>query len=634
MDPLQKRDVFHDGVWCIADMGTTAYVAAKKQSQAAVAWADQALYGHNTVYFCAVVVVVFIAKRLVYFLVDNAARTTKTTAGRPAETCYCKLAALNRWVCYRRLPTMLCSLFQLPSSLGNFLLIAGGSLYVLCYTFIPKFWYRECRGFGSPPLAVRAGMQATALVPFLFILSGKTNLISQLTDISYEKLNVYHRWVSVICCLLGWTHTIPFYVQAVREGGRARLAWFQSHEDLFRNGIPPLVFLTILTVFSHSYIRAAWYELWLQVHWICALGFYISLFYHCYPEMNSWKYMIATAVFWVAQLGWRAVNKALLRPNRDFLRPNKCRMRRFTSNGPEEHYFEVVIENSNDFSWVPGQHVFLRIPGLRFLESHPFSIISHFEPRQDTDIRLVVKACGWGGLTDHIYQKLPDSGFSDSTVFIDGPYGGCSRRVDAFHGVFLLASGTGVSAVLPFLEESCRQLKNPDALTSAVNFSWIVRSSDNIEWVLPELKKIVHAHSGAIKEKKVVITIYISQEIGLSCEEPLQVLKHNMNSSSDSEPDDKDDHFTEASPVPATSPAPVAATLQLGLINITNSKPEVNQLVTDTGVSLLEKNIFIVSGSDSMKVQASNAVAALQRHVLRRQSPIREIYLHSESFGW
>ena len=629
MDPLQKRDVFHDGVWCIADMGTPAYVAAKKQSQAAVAWADQALYGHDTAYFCAVVVAVFVAKRLFYVFADNAARTSRTTSstsssGRPVETGYYKLAALNRWVCYRRLPTVLCGLFQLPSSLGNFLLIAAGSLYVLCYTFIPKFWYRECRGFGSPPLAVRAGMQSTALVPFLFILSGKTNLISQLTDISYEKLNVYHRWVSAVCCLLGWVHTIPFYVQAVREGGGARLAWFQSHENLFRNGIPPLVFLTILTVFSHSYFRAAWYELWLQVHWICAVGFYISLFYHCYPEINSWKYMVATAVFWVAQLGWRAVNKALLRPNRGFLRPNRCRMRRFVSNGPDEHYFEIVIENSNDFSWVPGQHVFLRIPGLRFLESHPFSIISYFEPRQDTDIRLVVKACGWGGLTEYLYKKLPDSGFSDSTVYIDGPYGGCARRVDAFHGVFLLASGTGVSAVLPFLEESCRQLKNPDALTSAVSFSWIVRNSDNVEWVLPELKKIIHVNGDFVREKKVFINIYVKKEIGLSCEESLKLLKNNMSSSSDSESDYKEDHIGNAA----------AATPQLGLINIANCKPDVSQLVATAGTNLLEKNIFVVSGSDSMKVQASNAVATLQTHVLRHRSPVREIYLHSESFGW
>lgn len=618
-ESFEKRDVFHEGLWCIADMGTPAYAAAKEKSQAAVAWGDQEKYARNMVYFFIVVTALFVVKRLIYRFADESSQVTRKSSNF-AERCYYKIAALNRWICYRRFPRLLCELFQLPSSLGNFLLIMGGTLYILCYTFIPKFWFRECRGFGSPPLAVRAGMEATALIPFIFILSGKTNLISQLTDISYEKLNVYHRWVSLACCFLGWVHTVPFYIQAVTEGGRSRLAWFESNEDLFRNGIPPLVFLTILTIFSHSYVRAMWYELWLQIHWICALGFYISLFYHCYPEMNSWKYLVATIVFWVVQLGWRAVNKAMLRPNRGFLRPNKCRMRKFASNSEKEHYFEIIIENSNDFSWVPGQHVFLRIPGLRFLENHPFSIVSYFEHREDTDIKLIVKACGWGGLTDNIYNKLPDTGFTDSAVFIDGPYGGCARRVSAFNSVFLLASGTGISAVLPFLEESCRQMKTTAASTERVDFSWIVRSSDNLEWIVSELKKIVQNYVEMLKEKRVIINIYIKEEVGFAFEESLRALKHGISSSSSSsESVDKEDGEEKEIP---------------GFINFVYSKPNIEQLVGTTAASLLEKNIFIVSGSDSMKVQVSNAIAALQTEVFKKKTQAKEIYLHSECFGW
>lgn len=617
-ESFEKRDVFHEGLWCIADMGTAAYAAAEKKSQAAVAWGDQEKYARNMVYFCIVVTALFVVKRLIYRFADESSQVTRKSSNF-AQRCYYKIAALNRWICYRRFSSLLCELFQLPSSLGNFLLIMGGTLYILCYTFIPKFWYRECRGFGSPPLAVRAGMEATALVPFIFILSGKTNLISQLTDISYEKLNVYHRWISLACCLLGWVHTVPFYIQAVREGGRSRLAWFESNEALFRNGIPPLVFLTILTIFSHSYVRAMWYELWLQIHWICALGFYISLFYHCYPEMNSWKYLIATIVFWMVQLGWRAVNKAMLRPNRGFLRSNKCRMRKFASNSERENYFEIIIENSNDFSWVPGQHVFLKIPGLRFLENHPFSIVSYFEHREDTDIKLIVKACGWGGLTDNIYKRLPDTGFTDSTVFIDGPYGGCARRVSAFNSVFLLASGTGISAILPFLEESCRQMRTTSAITQRVDFNWIIRSSDNLEWILAELKKIVQNYGEMLKEKRVIINIYIKEEVGLACEESLQALMHDTSCSFESVSENKEDGEEEEKP---------------GFINFVNSKPNIGQLVGATSAILLEKNIFIVSGSDSMKVQASNAIAALQTEVFKKNTQAKEIYLYSESFGW
>lgn len=625
-ETFEKRDVFHDGVWCIADINTSKYSEAKLASQAAVTWASQGNYAKYMVYFCVVVIVVFIVKRIIYIFVDKSSKDVKENTNW-AKSWYYKICALNRWICYRRLPSFVCEIFQLPSSMGNFLLIMGGCLYMLCYTFIPKFWYRECRGFGSPPLAVRAGMESTALIPFVFILSGKTNLISQLTDISYEKLNVYHRWVSWMCCFLGWVHTVPFYIQAVREGGRARLAWFEKNEPLFRNGIPPLVFLTILTIFSHSYIRMAWYELWLQIHWICALGFYISLFYHCFPEINSYKYLIATIVFWIVQLGWRAINKAMLRPNKGFLRSNPCKMKKYISNNDKEHYFEIIIENSNDFSWVPGQHVFLRIPGLRFLENHPFSIISYFEPRKDTDIKLIVKAVGWEGMTDHIYKTLPDTGYTESNVYIDGPYGGCARPIDAFDSVFLLASGTGISAVLPFLHESCKQIEKGESVTKTVSFDWIVRSSDNIEWIIPELKTITEKYYELIQKNDVNINIYVKEDIGLGNTDTLDTLKGEVNtSSSDSESDNKNES-SEDEEVDKTKN-------KLQIINIINQRPSMKELISKNISKLQERNIFIVSGSDSMKIESSNTIASIQTEVFKHGSGVKEIYLHSESFGW
>lgn len=635
-ETIEKRDVFHDGVWCIADIGTTEYNAKKAISQATVEWGNQALYGHYIVYLFTVIIFIFIIKRILYILTDNSSKIINSDSNF-VKNWYYKICAINRWICYRRFPSFICEIFQLPSSMGNFLLIMAGCLYILCYSFIPKFWYRECRGFGSPPLAVRAGLQSTALVPFIFILSGKTNLISQLTDISYEKLNVYHRWISGMCCFLGWLHTIPFYIQAVREGGIKRLEYFQRTEELFVNGIPPLVFLTVLTIFSHSYIRMIWYELWLQIHWICALGFYISLFIHVYPEMDAWKYMVATIVFWITQLSWRALTKAMLRPNKGFLRSNTCKMKRFISNNENEHYFEILIENSNDFSWVPGQHLFLRIPGLRFIENHPFSISSYFEPKENTNIKLIIKAIGFGGMTDQIYKKLPDIGYTDSTVFIDGPYGGCSRPIDAFDSIFLLASGTGISAILPFLHDSCKKIKYSNGIIKRVNFDWIVRSSDNIEWIIPELKNIVQNYNELIKDGHINVNIHVKEDIGMNGGNTIEMLDNEINSplsspspspspSSDSESDNKE----EINPLELKD----NKVNTFNMVNIINSKPSIKELIKDISPILLERNIFIVSGSDSMKVQVSNSVASLQTEVLKKGSGVREIYLHSESFGW
>lgn len=608
------KDKLFENVWCIKDIGTSEYKRLAKISQTATPWVSNIQYGHNMVYFCVVVIALFILKNLIYLRQDRLKGGSK--ADSIFGSIYYKIAAINRWISYRRIPSFLCEIFQLPSSMGNFLLISAGLVYMLCYAFIPKPWYRGCRGFGSPPLSIRAGLQSTALLPFIFMLSGKVNIISQVTDISYEKINVYHRWLSIICCFLGWVHTIPFYIQSVQEGGRERLAYMERTNKYFYNGIPPILFLTILTIFSHSALRARFYEFWLQIHWICAIGMYISLFIHIDNSLQSWKYMAATVVFWVVQLMWRALSKGMFKPNK-YGMTNKCKMRKYASNSDKDHYFEILIENSDDLRWEPGQHIFLRIPGVRVLESHPFSIVSSYEPSEETHLKFIVKTGGLGGLTRYLYDKLPDIGYTDFDVMVDGPYGGSQRKTQRFDSVYLLASGTGISAVLPFLYESCKKFNSTESITKAVSFDWIVKTSDNVEWILPELQKIVNMNEDLIRSKMININIYISESVESSNTEFLDMLNTHVVSESESS-ESKNNAEIE----------------KTGLVNISNLKPDIKSLVENYRESLQAKNIFILSGSESMKVQASNAIAGLQCEVFNSKKTVNEIYLHSETFGW
>ena len=70
-------------------------------------------------------------------------------------------------------------------------------------------------GHAAPPLAIRAGMLAVALIPWIVGLSMKANFISILTGIGHERLNVLHRWLAYLCLILSLIHTIPFYVTPV-----------------------------------------------------------------------------------------------------------------------------------------------------------------------------------------------------------------------------------------------------------------------------------------------------------------------------------------------------------------------------------------------------------------------------------
>ena len=96
-------------------------------------------------------------------------------------------------------------------------------LFLTIMSFVQKPYYRLHRGFGSPPLGVRTGLMAIALTPIIVALSGKYNVVTLITGISHERLNVLHRYVGYICLALSVVHTIPFIVAPLKDGGYAAL---------------------------------------------------------------------------------------------------------------------------------------------------------------------------------------------------------------------------------------------------------------------------------------------------------------------------------------------------------------------------------------------------------------------------
>lgn len=99
--------------------------------------------------------------------------------------------------------------------LGVVALITTAVAFVLCYSFVPQPLYWQSMRFGAPPIAVRSGMLAVAMMPWIVALSMKANFITMMTGIGHERLNVLHRWAAYICLLLSLIHTIPFYIQPI-----------------------------------------------------------------------------------------------------------------------------------------------------------------------------------------------------------------------------------------------------------------------------------------------------------------------------------------------------------------------------------------------------------------------------------
>ena len=133
------------------------------------------------------------------------------------------LSALFRWVFYRPVAE-----FEYKKGWRPFVLppisVIALTFLALClvglYTFLPQPLFWQSIQFGSPPVAIRSGMLAVALMPWIIATSMKANIITWITGIGHERLNVLHRWMAYICLALSVIHTVPFYIQPLWDGAQ------------------------------------------------------------------------------------------------------------------------------------------------------------------------------------------------------------------------------------------------------------------------------------------------------------------------------------------------------------------------------------------------------------------------------
>jgi hypothetical protein len=122
-------------------------------------------------------------------------------------------------------------------TLGVSVIVIAAFILGVLYCCLPQPLFWQSITFGSPPLAIRAGMMAVALLPWIVALSMKANLITLLTGIGHERLNALHRWAAYLCLALSIIHTVPFYITPIWDkGGRHVFESMFSREGFYAYG--------------------------------------------------------------------------------------------------------------------------------------------------------------------------------------------------------------------------------------------------------------------------------------------------------------------------------------------------------------------------------------------------------------
>ncbi|KAI4288202.1 MAG: hypothetical protein L6R35_002535 [Caloplaca aegaea] len=505
-------------------------------------WKKSGKYGLGWVYFCIILLVFTIAIHLYHWMSDRIRRATfkevvakSSTTSSPdddyemadmptnnstrmffprhgplpqqpeqEETFLSfqplnRLIALLRYFFYRPLPVLRLRAvgflrlrrreISFPSP-GVIFLMTIAVVFVTLYCFIPQPLYYSSIQFGAPPLAVRAGMLAVAMMPWIVAMSMKANLVTLLTGIGHERLNVLHRWGGYICLFLSLIHTIPFYITPVWDQGGLTIfkSYFREQSYIYGTGVAALVPLIFLCVHSLPFLRAWMYEVFVALHVPVSIVFLGMLFWHCHNYLTSWNYLWATAAIWFTSYCARLF----------FL--NWTNPRRMSWLIGEEAAVTILPENAvkvtvpSQVRWRPGQYVYLRMPGISVLENHPFTIASLCSDdfpseygEQYRDMTLVFRP--FGGFTRKVLNAAIDNGpMHTYRAFIDGPYGGMQRELASFDTVVLFAGGSGITAIVSHVLDLIKKMRDSKAVTKQVHVVWALKRPETMEWFKEELR--------------------------------------------------------------------------------------------------------------------------------------------------
>jgi len=399
--------------------------------------------------------------------------------------------ALVRFIFYRPVPILRYKKRTITfPSLGTFFIVSVATIFVTLYCFLPQPLYYASIGYGSPPLAIRAGMIAVAMMPWIIALATKANLISMITGVGHERLNVLHRWAAYICLLLSLIHTIPFYITPVwDEGGLSTFKkFFTGSYYPYGSGWAALVPLLVLSLHSLPFVRAWAYELFVVAHIPLSVVFLGMLFWHCHNYLTSWNYLWATTAIWLASycvrlfyLNWT----------------NPWRMSWLIG---EEAAITILPENAvkvtipTQVKWTPGQYVYLRMPGISVFENHPFTVASLCSNDFPSDygeayrdMTLVFRP--FAGFTRKVLDTAVKNGpMKTYRAFVDGPYGGMRRDLASFDTVILFAGGSGITAIVSQLLDLIKKMRDSKAVTKRVHLVWALKRPDTMEWFKEEIR--------------------------------------------------------------------------------------------------------------------------------------------------
>ncbi|KAI9737641.1 MAG: hypothetical protein M1818_005645 [Claussenomyces sp. TS43310] len=547
------------------------------------------------------------------------------------------------------------SLFRFPP-LGTLTLIVGYLGWVMLLEFVDN----DVKGAQHyTALGVRAAWLAVAQVPLLLLLAGKNNLIGLVSGISYERLNILHRWVARVLLLLATLH-VAFLHASWNAYGLRPLEY--ATDSCVPTGWATYGILLWMNISTMAPIRNLCYEFFVVQHILTFIGFIIAVMFHL-PSTALYS-----RVYIYIPIGLYVVDR-LSRSARytyNNLHPAQARL-----TAMEGGVTKICVQSRQIKNWSPGSHVFLSIPKFGIGQSHPVTIAS-IPSSHGGDLVFLLKR--HRGFTSRVHRSAeslsaslidkesPNVEQTAHLSLLDGPYG---QHADfaTFESVLLIAGSTGVSFTIPILLDIASRASKQRLPVRRIRFLWIIKNTSWTSWVSSELETAFQMLLAAGIEFEVDIHITcddnlasdiggVTKECGCACDKSLgpcccvniEEPDDEIRSIRDNEEfsTQKEAGVTNLEYSTATSWTPLRADDDAGIRNrvlpcamFHSGRPNFDSLIWrlleqaegETGVALC--------GPLGLSSQVRRSIVRCSdERAVHKGSGAQGIFLHTECYGW
>lgn len=354
----------------------------------------------------------------------------------------------------------------------------------------------------------------------IVITSSIRNPVIFLLGTSYDSLLCIHRWISRMVVLEIIAHGLCHVFADADSMGWEEVQYQFTSIDFFKSGLTGAVMFTVVLLASVKPVRSLAYEIFHYMHIILIIAAFIAVWMHLSEYPQRWFLLTAVLLWAIIRLSGLLVL---------IYRSWGAKSCVATVERLPDDAVKVALQLSRPWHFLPGQSLYLAIPGVDKSGMHPFSIAwsdlaaDATSPSLDTNDKIdrrksqimptssassqtekaddlhrhtmycIIKK--HSGMTRKLYEHAQDASNGSNhdairhRALVVGPYS-IPKDITNYQKVLLFAGGVGITHQLPYIRQFLNKRIDGQQAPAHVRLVWAVPSIVALEWIRPWAEEI------------------------------------------------------------------------------------------------------------------------------------------------